>query len=152
MHATKSTLFATLAASLLGVAGCGRGGPATYPVEGRLEFAGADIAVLTGSYLEAARVDNPSERSSGVLEADGSFNLQTQRAGSIFHGAAAGKYQVRILLADDDRKTHRLAQSQLPTRYLAFQTSGLTIEVPTSDAVTLRVLARSSARPAANGR
>jgi hypothetical protein len=150
MHRMKIAILMT--AIVLGALGCGRGGPATYPVEGRLEFAGADIAVLAGSYLEAARVDNPSERSSGIIESDGTFTLQTQHAESILHGATAGKYQVRILLADDDRKVRRLAQSLLPTRYLAFQTSGLTIEVPTGDGVTLRVLARSSARPAAGGR
>ena len=135
-----------LTAALLGVAGCGRGGPATYPVEGRLEVVGADIALLAGSFIEAARVDDPSVRSSGVIEADGTFSLDTQYAGSILHGATAGKHQVRILLNDDDRKANRLAQKTLPTRYLAFQTSGLVIDVPSDACVTLQVSARSGAR------
>ncbi|HEX3313584.1 MAG TPA: hypothetical protein VHR72_01780 [Gemmataceae bacterium] len=150
MHRTNMATM--IAASLLGVAGCGRSGPATIPVEGRLELAGANIAVLAGSYIEAARVDDPSVRSSGVIEADGTFALETQRGGSIARGAPAGKYQVRILLNDDDRKSHRLAQKTLPTRYLAFQTSGLVIDVPTDDAITLRVSARSGARAQAAGR
>jgi len=146
MDRRKMTVMAlTLTASLLSTVGCGGGNP-TYPVEGRLEFTGADIAVLAGSYLEAARVDNPSVRSSGVIEPDGAFALETQDAGTIRRGATAGKYQVRIILNDDDRKARGLAQKTLPTRYLAFQTSGLVIDVPNDDGVTLHVLARSKAR------
>jgi hypothetical protein len=152
MRCTKmAAMIVTLASSLL-CSGCGRGGPTTYPVEGRLEFAGADIAVLAGSYIEAARVDDPSARVSGVIESDGTFALETQCAGSIFRGAPAGKYQVRILLNDDDRKARRLVQGTLPTRYLAFQTSGLVLDVPTDDAITLRVSARSTARQPASVR
>jgi hypothetical protein len=138
--------LALIAATMLSTLGCGRGGPTTYPVEGRLEVVGADIALLAGSFIEAARIDDPNERASGTIAPDGSFALETQRAGSIFRGAQAGKYQVRILLGDDDRKTRQLAQKALPTRYLAFQTSGLVFEVPSSEEVTLRISARSNAR------
>ncbi len=122
--------------------GCGRGGPKTHPVRGYLLLSGGDIAHLAGSHIEAALTTEPTVRASGIIQEDGSFKLETLHAGATVAGAREGKYEVRIVLPDDDRETRRRASQAIAPRFLQFKTSGLTLDVPTTGDVTLAVTAR----------
>jgi hypothetical protein len=125
------------------VVGCGPAGPKTYPVRGKVEIAAGDIRQLAGNHVEAALEGDPTVRASGVIQPDGSFTLETLHAGVILKGAQAGNYQVRIILADDgDSETQRLRRAALHPRFLQFQTSGLSFQVPTEGDVILKVSPR----------
>jgi hypothetical protein len=139
----RTALAATVMAvmGLLEVAGCS-GGPRTYPVRGKVELAAGDIQVLAGSNVEAALESDPTVRASGVIEPDGSFTLETLHAGAILKGAQEGNYQARIVLSDDDKEIRRQAARALAPRFLQFQTSGLSFQVPTQSGVTLIVAPR----------
>jgi hypothetical protein len=131
-----------LSAMAAGFFGCSSDGPATHPVKGTVELAGGDIKLLAGSHIEAALASDPAVRASGEIQDDGSFKLQTNAAGGILDRVKEGKYQVRIILPDDDREARRRAGKAIAARFLQFKTSGLTIQVPTPGAVTIAVSPR----------
>jgi hypothetical protein len=132
--------FMALLAALM-VAGCS-GGHRTYPVQGKVELAGGNVEHLAGANIEAALESDPTVRASGLIEPDGSFTLETLYAGIIYKGALEGNYQVRIVLSDDDKATRRAAAHALHPRFLQFQTSGLSLQVPTQGDVTLKLAPR----------
>jgi len=47
-------------------------------------------------------------------------------------GSLEGKFQVGIILNDDDAKLRRQAAAAVAPRFLNVNTSGVTLEVPTS--------------------
>jgi len=106
---------------------------------GTVKLVGADVKVLTGSHVEAALISDNSVRASGVIEANGGFKLGTLHAGSVLNGAQAGKYQVRIVLADDDSQNQRRAANAIASRFLDFKTSGLEFDVPSRAGVTIEL-------------
>lgn len=122
--------------------GCGQSKPKTHPVAGKVVLAGADVAKLAGHHVEAALEGNPSVRAAGVIGPDGSFVLETVKAGAIQKGALEGKYQVRILPAEEDDDGHRLHKPPVAPRHLKFETSGLSIQVPAKSEVILAVATR----------
>jgi hypothetical protein len=140
MSSTQRRLFLT--AALLGLAGCGPGGPKTYPVTGKVVLAGGDVAQLAGSHVEASLAGDPDVRASGEIRPDGGFALVSLHAGAVRKGAREGAYQVRLLLADDDPATRRRAAKAVAARFLRFDTSGLSLQVPASGDVTLQVSPR----------
>ena len=107
--------------ALLSILGCGRGGPRTHSIKGKVELASGDVKLLAGSFVEAALISDSNVRSSGVIQPDGSFKLGTLHAGSVVNGAGEGKYQVRILLADDDNQAYRQAVTAIAPRFLDFR-------------------------------
>lgn len=131
--------FVAVTIALLSVFGCGRGGPKTHPVRGKVEVTNGDVKVLAGSFVEAALVTDPTVRSSGIIKSDGSFNLETLHEGSGRSGAIAGKYHVRLVIADEDRHLQQQAERSIAPRFLDWKASGLIIEVPTATPVTLEV-------------
>jgi hypothetical protein len=127
-----------VALGLAGIAGCGgAAGPKTYPVKGQVTLAGGEIRDLAGHSVEAALDTEPSTRAFSQILPDGSFTLETLQAGSVQQGAAAGTYRVRIVLSEDDPEARRRAAQLLHPRFLQFQTSGLTIQVPSNGPPTL---------------
>jgi hypothetical protein len=133
-------MFAVGAA--LGAFGCGPGGPRTYPVSGKLDLAGGDLAALSGGHVDAALRDDPTVRASGEILPDGSFTLQTLDGGVVRQGAREGDYRVRIVLDEDGPGGKQRARRAIAPRYLWFETSGLSIRVPAESPVTLRATAR----------
>src|SRR5689334_17096083 len=91
-----------LVASVLASNGCGRNGRKLHAVRGRVALQNADVKLLSGSFVEFALVTDPTIRSSGIIQPDGSFRLETLENGSTRAGIAAGKYRVRIVVADGD--------------------------------------------------
>jgi hypothetical protein len=140
IHWSKRTIRAlTLAASVSFpcLLGCGKNGPATYPVQGVVELTGAEVQHLAGGHVEIALVSDPAVRASGAIQADGRFQLETIRAGNILPGAQAGEYRVRIILTEEDSKSRRQAAQAVAPRFLDFKTSGLTLEVPVGSDVVI---------------
>ena len=131
-----------LSAVLMGLTGCGRGGPKTYPAHGKLEVIGGDVRQLAGSHVEIALANNPTHRAAGVIRDDGSFVLETLHSGSPSAGAQAGAYLVRVVLNDDDPAGRRRSSQTIAARFLDFQASGLTLEVPSSGPIILQAAAR----------
>lgn len=129
---------ATLSGLLIS-AGCGGAGPEFHPVVGSIQLAEGDGSVLAGHGVEAVLESDNLVRANGVIAADGQFSLETLHEGAVRRGALAGKYKARIVLADDDGETRRLAASVLPKKSLQFDTSGLNFEVPAAASIQLRI-------------
>ncbi len=132
-------LSTLMLASLLAAAGCGSEGPVMHKVQGTVQLASGGQEALAGSTIEAMLVDQPQVRAFGTIQDDGSFELESLHGGNIKAGAVAGKYNARIILADDDAEQRRLAAQAVNPRFLQFETSGLTFDVPSSGEVVLSV-------------
>jgi hypothetical protein len=117
--------------TLLGMAGCGRPGPAVARVEG--------VVMLDGKPLSSGRVTFwPAEgrSGSGWIEEDGSFTIGTFRKAD---GAVIGPHKVAVTAAaktptgppdfDRDGPTTGWPRSPIPARYSNPESSGLTFEV-----------------------
>jgi hypothetical protein len=133
-----------VALGLAAAYGCAAGGPKTYPVRGKVELAGGNVADLAGASVEAALDSDPTVRASGVIKEDGSFSLETLDAGVIRKGARAGTYKARIILgdADDDRQARKRQREALNSKYVKFDTSDLSFQVPTNGDVILKLAPR----------
>ncbi len=73
------------------------------------------------------------------VQDDGSFDLETLRAGVLQSGAAEGKYRVRVALSDDDPEARSRAAQAVHPRFFTFDSSGLFLQVPTDTPVTLQL-------------
>jgi len=115
------------------VAGCSGGREPTYPAEGTVTFEGKSLAGATILFRPAQ-----GPVATGKLDEQGNFRLSTYGDGD---GAVAGEHAVRLVMPD---KTFDVSPDELefttdfetlrqeppfPSRYLAFETSGLTAVV-----------------------
>src|SRR5438094_2780376 len=120
-HAAVVAVAVMAFVHLAAIGGCGPAGPKTYPVRGKVESTAGGASQLAGNHIEAVLEQDPTVRASGVIQADGSFTLQTLHAGIILKGAREGTYQARILLDDDgDRQARRLRRAAVHPRFLKF--------------------------------
>lgn len=133
-----------LAAAIVVVAlpGCGGSGVKTHPVAGKIEVPSGDIKPLAGHTVEVVLDSNPAVRAAGQIQEDGSFELETLQGGSVLKGAVEGTYKARIVLADDDFGQRVAAAKAIPPRYLQFEKSGLSLQVPAAENVSLKILRR----------
>jgi hypothetical protein len=122
--------------------GCGGSGVKTHPVAGKIEIPSGDIKPFTGHTVEVVLDSNPAVRAAGQIQEDGTFALETLQGGSVLKGAVEGTYKARIVLADDDISQRNLAAKAIPARYLQFEKSGLSLQVPTTENVSLKILRR----------
>jgi hypothetical protein len=127
---------------VFGVAGCRESGPRTFPVKGQVQLPGADIKVLAGHALQVIHDSQPDVQAYAEFKPDGSFELETYDKGQIRKGAIGGKYKARIILSDDSAETREQAARVVPSNYLQFDTSDLTLEVPAKGDVTLPLIRR----------
>ncbi len=128
--------------ALAGLVGCGPGGPRTYPVNGTVELAGGEVSALAGHHIEAVLDGDPAVRAAGVIAPDGSFVLETLDAGLVLQGAREGRYKARLLPAEEDADGRKLRKPPVAAKYLRFETSGLSFEVPAKGTVAVRLSAR----------
>jgi len=133
------SLVAAFTLSLL--VGCGSG-VKTHPVAGKIEIPSGEIQPLAGHTIELALDSDPNIRAAGQIQPDGTFELETLHGGTVLKGALPGTYKARLVLADDDIKQKALATKAIPQRYLQFEKSGLALQVPATDAVSLKILRR----------
>jgi hypothetical protein len=138
----RSTIRTVFLLATIALVGCGPSGPRTHPVNGRVSVPNGDVAVLAGSTIEAALDSDLTVRAAGTIEPDGTFKLETLQSGAIRRGAVAGNYKVRVILADDDPAARKKAAKAVHPKALKFETSGLTLQVPTPDEVRLELTGR----------
>lgn len=129
---------------LLGLSGCGEKPPKTYPVSGKVVLVDGDVKDLAGCHVEFRLESDPTLRADGVIGPDGHFELQTRPHGKALKGAVEGKHQARIILSsdDDDDGAPKRRQRPINNRFLDFEKSGLSYEVPTPGDITLPVSRR----------
>jgi hypothetical protein len=114
--------------------GCAVGGIKTYPVKGKVELKDGDAQLLTGSHVELKHESDPELRPTGKIAADGTFAVQTLHGGKIVRGAPEGKYQARVILADEsDEGVVKRKGNPVHPRYFDFATSGLSFTIPSGD-------------------
>ena len=136
-----SRAVAIIATGLVAL-GCGRDGPETHPVSGRIVVTGGDANQLAGHHVEAVLEGDPSVRASGVIGSDGAFVLESLHAGAVKKGARAGRYQARVVPAEENEEGKKLRKPPVAARHLKFETSGLSFQVPATDEVKLVVSPR----------
>src|SRR5262245_18364121 len=73
----------------------------THPVAGKVELAGGDVAILTGSSIEFRSDADETVRPTGNIDSSGNFTVKTLYQGEILPGAPEGKYKARIILGDE---------------------------------------------------
>ena len=135
-----SLVAATLVLGLAGAYGCsGKVLPETVAVQGKLSHATGNVSDLAGHSLEIKLDSDPLVRAYGEIKPDGAFELETLQGGSTLSGAVPGKYQARIILSDDDADSRRRAKQAVHERFLEFETSGLTLQVPAAQPLVLAV-------------
>ena len=125
----------TLTFAVLGV-GCGGAGVKTHPVSGKVEVEDGEVAMLTGSTLELQPEGDDSLRPYGNIDSTGNFTVKTHYKGQLIAGAPAGKYKARIILGDesDEGVPKRKGKGNpIHPRFLDFNSSGLSISVPSGD-------------------
>jgi hypothetical protein len=123
-------------AVLAGLAGCGPGGPKTYPVSGKVVFKGKGepAAALQGSFIRLEQVADPKITAVAEIEDEASFILGSTIDGRPYPGLPDGTYRVRIT------PTVVRGRQVIPQRYDDFRTSKLEITVqPTANDLTVEV-------------
>jgi hypothetical protein len=132
--------------------GCGKRGPTTYPVEGRVVF--ADGSLMPGGTIEFESLGNGSSESGpaglnarGVIGSDGTFTVITPPDRK---GAVLGPHRVlvRALAPDHDEPAlgeaiparQALEQQVIDRRFERYETSGLQVTVePNPNQFTIQV-------------
>lgn len=130
------------AIGLLAAVGCADDSPKVYPTAGKVTLTGGDGAKLIGHHVEMVLAEDPAVRASGVIGTDGSFRLETLHNGKILKGVREGKYQARILPAEEDDNGKKLKRPPISPRHLKFETSGLSLQVPAAGDVTFELSPR----------
>jgi hypothetical protein len=92
--APRRALMLAAVLALPGLAGCGTGMPATYPVKGKVVFKGGKPA----SYgrIEFQSLSDSTVKAIGQVGKDGSFTLTTHKEGRNTPGAVAGQHKVIV--------------------------------------------------------
>jgi hypothetical protein len=125
------------ALTLFWLVGCGGPSIKTHPVSGKVEIKDGDAAVLTGSTIELKHQSDESLRPYGNFDSAGNFTVKTVHQGEVLEGAPEGQYSARIVLADEsDEGVPKRKGEVIHRRFLNFETSGLSVTVP-SDQVTV---------------
>ena len=131
-----------LVAAALALPGCDPDLPKTHPVTGKVALAGGDVSHLAGHCVEVVLEGNPNVRASGVIGPDGGFALETLHAEHVLKGVQEGKFQARILRNEEDDDGKKLKKPPVAPKFLKFDSTPLSIDVPPAGEVTLNVQAR----------
>ena len=121
---------------LLLLAGCSKPEPATYPVEGKVEFYSRPAI---GYYVEFS---SQAEETRGInataeVQNDGTFKLKSMVNGKEKDGAVAGPHKVVVIPPPSGRGPAKI--ELVPMRYMDYNTSGLTFEVKPGQANEYKV-------------
>ena len=111
--------------------GCG---PTSQPAaSGRVVLPSAGTFSFAGDSVELRSKDKPTQLAFGQIQPDGSFKVESLVDGKIVPGAPPGKYQARLVIADDDYAHKSQAAKAIPKKYFNFDTSTLLVDVPSQD-------------------
>jgi hypothetical protein len=126
--------FALLAAGLLG---CGRSGPHTIPISGKVLYRGQPLTQGEVRYVPLA---GGARQARGTLDSNGEFQLTTF---ALNDGALPGSYRIAVISLEPHTgepgrdesqqaaapRTIPARKSRVPERYASAETSGLTDNV-----------------------
>ncbi len=116
----------------------GCGGPAAFPVKGKLVFEKGDVKLLSGSIISCQHEQDPSIGARGDIQEDGSFTLETYVRGKIVPGALEGTYRARIV-PEDGAEDGLFNKTRIDPRFLDANATTLTFKVPAPDTVVLTI-------------
>ncbi len=121
----RSLAGAALAAVVVGLAGCGDGGPPIVPVSGVVTIDGQPL-----TYGHVQVIPTGWRPASGRIGGDGRFTLTTTVAGD---GCAVGTHPVAVLAGES--LTSETMKWHAPPKYADIKTSNLTVTItgPTDD-------------------
>jgi len=131
--ALRALLLTSVA--ILGI-GCGKAGIKTHPVGGKVEVKDGNVAMLAGSTVQLVQDADETIRPYGNIDASGNFTVKTTYKGEVLQGAPEGKYKARIMLGDESDEgvpSRKGKGNVIHPRFLEFNTSGLSITVPSGD-------------------
>ncbi|MBU6221591.1 MAG: hypothetical protein KGR24_02445 [Planctomycetes bacterium] len=105
--------------------GCGR---PRYSVSGRAAYANGEAYTGQGFVVAEATIDGKPVSARAMIAADGTFTLAGRQEGD---GVMAGTYRVRLVGPRNSGDVDAGAPIPLPfdKKFLAFETSGLSLEV-----------------------
>ncbi len=110
--------------------GCNGGQP---NATGHVTLPEGSAFVFAGDTLELRAKQDLQQIAFGQLNPDGSFRIESLVDGKLVRGAREGIYQARIVIADDDYTHKAQAAKVIPKKYFSFETSGLTVQLPSTD-------------------
>lgn len=117
-------------------AGCG---PADLKsLSGKVVLPAEETFQFAGEVVELRSQSGSNETAFGEILADGTFAVESLVDGKIVKGVKPGNYQARIVISDDDYEHKKIAGKSIPKKYLSFDSSGLSVQVPSS-AVTFEL-------------
>ena len=122
--------------SLVLLAGCGPQG--LQPLEGQLVFQDGISFEFSGDTIELRSQADSKQLAFGEIKADGKFKIDSLVNSSVVQGTTPGVYSARIVISDDDYEHKKLAAKSIPKKYFQFETSGLSVTVP-STGITLQI-------------
>jgi len=108
--------------------GCGPRNPATFPVQGRVEFEDGSVAEI-GSVEFRSMTGNERMTARGKIEKDGSFTLSTFELGD---GALPGDHQVivqQMVISEGLNAAHHQHGRRVPAKYSDYGRSELNAQV-----------------------
>jgi hypothetical protein len=104
----------------------GSGRPRVYPVQGKVFFEERPVAGASVSLDPTWEPDPGFPRPHALVKDDGSFVLETFGKED---GAPSGEYRVAVTWYEKTQGEDLPTRNQLPKKYAAFHTSGLTVKV-----------------------
>lgn len=127
----------TVLGSTLLLVGCGRSGPHTIPISGRVTYQGKPVSTGEVRYVPQ---DGSARQARGTLDSNGEFRLTTY---ALNDGALPGDYQIAVIslephVGEPGRDESQAAaapraiparKSRVPERYGKAETSGLSDHV-----------------------
>ncbi len=100
---------------------------------GRIELSPSLAFQFAGDTLELRAIDDRSKMAFGQVDSDGSFKVESLMNGRVVPGAMPGRYQARVVIADDDYSHKDKAKKVIPKKYLSFDSTPLVVEVPSTN-------------------
>jgi len=126
-------LVALMALSPVWLAGCGPRAPKTYPVTGKVVLKGG--GKLKGLAVEFQSVTDPDVRALGDINPDtGAFKMVSVLLNRGKEGVVEGEHRVRVFnpLNEKSKAVH--------PKFQRFETSEITVTVPTDKELVIEVL------------
>jgi hypothetical protein len=125
----------------LSITSCTPAGPQTFPVHGKLVAKNGDLKPFVGNMIEFRSESDPTIRSYGQIQPDGSFSLSTVYAAKSLKGAVAGVHKGRFPLDIDEDADGRPKKGKrsFDTKIARFELSGWEITVPVTQEIVLTI-------------
>lgn len=117
--------------------------PETYPVRGKVVFAGGegDVEKLQGWIVQFQSVAQSDTRATGEIGQDGTFEVVSIVNNRGKEGVVAGQHRVCVVNVLDP------AVEEIDPKFNAYDTSGITVTVPTEQELVIEVSRKPADAP-----